>query len=144
MESLHYLLMKTHTRLNRRIMSEAAAMGLSPGQPKVLECLMRNGESNQKAIADYCEIEQATAGSILTRMERDGLISRTQRAGNRRSLYVSLTPQGKALGQRMEEVFRRADALAVSCLTQGQQAELLALLKMVCASEAEQEGDLEK
>lgn len=144
MEALYYLLMKAHTRLNRRIMSEAAALGLSPGQPKVLECLMRNGESNQKAIADYCEIEQATVGSILTRMERDGLISRTQRAGNRRSLYVSLTPHGEELGRRMEEVFRQADALAVSGLTLEQQGELLALLELVCASETEQEGDLTK
>lgn len=144
MEPLHYLLMKTHTRLNRRIMSEAAAMGLSPGQPKVLECLMRNGESNQKAIADYCEIEQATVGSILTRMERDGLISRTQRTGNRRSLYVSLTPRGEALGRRMEEIFRRADQLAASGLTREEQTELLSLLEKVCAFAAEQEGDLSK
>lgn len=55
--------------------------GYHPGQPKVLECLMEQGESNQKAIADYCEIEQATVGSILTRMERDGLIVRNQRGG---------------------------------------------------------------
>ncbi len=52
MEQLHYLLMKTHTCLNRWILEKAAALGLSPGQPKVLECLMQNGESNQKAIAE--------------------------------------------------------------------------------------------
>ena len=34
MESLHYLLMKTHTNLNRWILNEAAAMGLSPGSPR--------------------------------------------------------------------------------------------------------------
>ena len=98
MKSLHYLLMKTHSNVNRWIQSQAAALGLSPGQPKILECLMARGECNQKTIAADCEIEQATVGSILSRMERDGLVCRTQREGNRRSLYVSLTPRGRQLG----------------------------------------------
>lgn len=131
MESLHYLLMKTHVNLNRWILNEAAALGLSSGQPKVLEYLMEYGESNQKAIADYCEIEQATVGSILTRMERDGLIARNQREGNRRSLYVSLTPRGREMGERMVEIFRRADARAAADLSLEEQRALRELLEKV-------------
>ena len=48
MESLHYLLMKSHAMLSRRILSEASRLGLTPGQPKVLEFLLRHGESDQK------------------------------------------------------------------------------------------------
>ena len=141
MESLHYLLMKAHANLNRWILNEAAELGLSPGQPKVLECLMERGESNQKAIADYCEIEQATVGSILTRMERDGLVARNQREGNRRSLYVSLTPKGREMGERMAEVFRRADALAAAGLSEEERTLLPALLKKVyCAAAGEKEA----
>ena len=55
MESLHYLLMKTHTVLQRRIVSRAAGLGLTPGQPKILDYLLRYGESDQKTIASYCE-----------------------------------------------------------------------------------------
>ena len=134
MEPLHYLLMKTHTNLNRWILSEAAALGLSPGQPKILECLMQQGESNQKAIAAFCEIEQATVGSILLRMERDGLVRRAQRDGNRRSLYVSLTPEGEQAGARLAEVFRRADAQAAAQLTPEEREQLRTLLEKVCAS----------
>ena len=134
MESLHYLLMKAHANLNRWILNEAAELGLSPGQPKVLECLMERGESNQKTIADYCEIEQATVGSILTRMERDGLIVRSQREGNRRSLYVSLTPKGRAMGERMAAVFCRADVLAAAGLSEEERILLPVLLEQVyCA-----------
>lgn len=134
MESLHYLLMKTHTHLNRWILNEAAAIGLSPGQPKILECLMRSGEMNQKAIAACCEIEQATVGSILLRMEQSGLVRRTQRAGNRRSLYVSLTPKGEELGTQMAEIFRQADARAVARLSPEAQTQLRQLLEVVYAS----------
>lgn len=139
MESLHYLLMKTHINLNRWILNEAAALGLSPGQPKVLEYLMEYGESNQKAIADYCEIEQATVGSILTRMERDGLIARTQREGNRRSLYVSLTSRGREMGEKVAELFRRADARASAGLSGEEQLAIKELLKKVYCGIVEKE-----
>lgn len=134
MDALHYLLMKTHTNLNRWILSEAAALGLSPGQPKILECLMALGECNQKSIAAFCEIEQATVGSILLRMERDGLVRRKQRDGNRRSLYVSLTPEGEKLGAQMADIFRRADARAAAQLTPEEQKQLRVLLEKVYAS----------
>lgn len=68
MESLHYLLMKTHSMLSRGILSEAAKIGLTPGQPKILEFLLAKTEADQKTIAAYCEIEPATVGSILLRM----------------------------------------------------------------------------
>ncbi len=106
MESLHYLLMKAHTMLNKEIVERASGEGLSPGQPKILEYLLEFGESNQKAIASYCEIEQATAGSVLLRMESAGLIRRFQKDGNRRSLYVALTPKGLTAARRMEQIFK--------------------------------------
>lgn len=143
MEPLHYLLMKTHTNLNRRIMSQAAALGLSSGQPKVLECLLACGESNQKSIARFCEIEQATVGSILTRMERDGLVCRAQRAGNRRSLYVSLTTRGQEKAEQMQEIFRQADAQAAAALSQEEQQQLRALLERVYAAVATEKRELE-
>ena len=37
MESIHYLLMKAHTRLNKRIMGRVGALGLTPGKPKILQ-----------------------------------------------------------------------------------------------------------
>lgn len=141
MESLHYLLMKTHTNLNRWILNQAAAVGLSPGQPKVLECLMQLGECNQKAIATYCEIEQATVGSILSRMERDGLIRRVQQGGDRRSLYVSLTSHGQEMAQTMRQIFQEADAKAVKQLSVEEQQALCEMLNKIYQSVVPQEGE---
>ena len=138
MESLHYLLMRAHVHVNRWILDEAAELGLSPGQPKVLEFLLAHGESNQKAIASYCEIEPATVGSILLRMERGGLIVRTQRRENRRALYVSLTPRGRELGEKMEQIFLRADTRAASLLTAEEEQTLCRLLERVCQSVVEE------
>ena len=85
MDTLHYLLMKTHAMLQRNIITQAAKIGLSSGQPKVLDYLLKYGENDQKTIAAYCEIEQANVGSILTRMENAGMVERKQKEGYRRS-----------------------------------------------------------
>jgi DNA-binding MarR family transcriptional regulator len=143
MESLHYLLMKAHTMLNRKIISGAADIGLSPGQPKILEYLTEFGENNQKTIADYCEIEQATVGSILLRMEAAGLISRTQKQGDRRAIYVSLTPAGREAARKMARVFAAQEEQAGAAMTAEELLELRRLLEKFCHSAIEKQGDME-
>ena len=68
--------MKTCLRMKRLVSAQAAPLGLSPGQPKIPEFLAQHGEHEQKDIADCCEIEPATVGSILLRMETAGLVTR--------------------------------------------------------------------
>ena len=130
MESLHYLLMRAHMQLNRIVLSQAAELGLTSGQPKVLEFLHMAGESDQKSIAGYCEIEPATVGSILGRMESSGLISRRQKDGNRRSLFVSLTPKGERFAEKIDAIFAAADKAAAASLSA---AQLDALKQALCA-----------
>lgn len=130
MEPLHYLLMKTHGAVKRAMLAEGAKLGLTPGQPKILEFLMNNGESDQKTLAADCEIEQATAGGILLRMEEAGLIARRRKDGNRRSLYVSLTPRGAEMARKMDEAAREVDRLAASLLSADEEE----LLKNMLAS----------
>lgn len=134
MESLHYLLMKAYSRMNHQICVRAAELGLTSGQPKILEYLWRYGENNQKAIAKYCEIEQATAGTILTGMENAGLIARERRDGNRRSLYVSLTEQGKKAAEQMEQIFREQEEQACIQMDQEEIRQLRDLLDKFCQS----------
>ena len=137
MESLHYLLMKAHTRMHRQIRARAAELKLTSGQPKILEYLLQFGESNQKAIADYCEIEQATVGSILMRMEATGLITRTQHQGNRRSLYVTLTTEGRAAAEEMEQIFIHEEEKVCANLTMEEQMQLRQLLEKLCSTNEE-------
>ena len=128
MESLHYLLMKTHTILNRRILTQAGRIGLTAGQPKVVEFLSQHGEADQTTIASYCEIEPATVGSILLRMERAGLVVRRQKEGNRRSLFVSLTPKGAQAAGEMAAVFQQVEGNAVRALSKEELEHLKILL----------------
>ena len=134
MESLHYLLMKAHTTLNRKIVAGVGKLGLTSGQPKVLDYLNRFGERDQKTIAAYCEIEPATVGSILTRMEAEGLILRRQRPGNRRSLYVSLTERGREAAAALDGVFAAAEEEATRAMSPDEVEALRAALERFCRS----------
>ena len=128
MDSLHHLWMKTYLQMSRRVMAQAAPLGLSPGQPKILEFLALHGEQEQKAIAEYCEIEPPTAGGILARMESGGLVIRRNRPGNRRSLYVSLTRRGEELAETLCGIFASAEGQMTAGLTDEERATLVRLL----------------
>lgn len=129
MESFHHLLMKTYLRLNRKVQMQAAKLGLSPGQPKILEFLFQYGENEQKVIAEHCEIEPATVGSILLRMESADLVRRRNREGNRRSIYVSLTPKGREMAEKLKDIFAGAEDEIAAGLTQEERKTLIDLLE---------------
>ncbi len=132
MESLHYLLMKSHSMMQRHIFSEAQKIGLTSGQPKILDYLWKHEGSDQKTIAAYCEIEPATLASILLRMENKGLIERRQEKGNRRSLFVYMTEKGKAAAEQMHIIFETSDKQAANNITAVEVEELKRLLTKVC------------
>lgn len=132
MENMHYLLMKSNAMLSRRILSEVSRLGLTPGQPKVLDFLLQYNEADQKTIAAYCEIEQTTVGSILLRMENAGLVRRRQKDGNRRSLYVSLTPAGKEKAEKLMDIFRENENTATANLSETEIETLKELLTKLC------------
>lgn len=132
MESLHYLLMKSHSVMQRKIYSEAQKIGLTSGQPKILDYLYEHEGSDQKTIAGYCEIEPATLGSILLRMEQKGFIERRQKNGNRRSLFVYLTENGKEVCKKMHDVFSLKDKQAIEGLTAEEIENLKKTLTKIC------------
>lgn len=139
MESLHYLLMKSHSVMQRKIYSEAQKIGLTSGQPKILDYLYEHEGSDQKTIAGYCEIEPATLGSILLRMEQKGLIERRQENGNRRSLFVYLTENGKEICEKMHDIFSQADEQAIEGISSGEIEEIKTLLTKICLNLDEKE-----
>lgn len=131
MESVHYLLMRAHTRVNQQILAQAAAIGLTPGQPKVLEYLTAHEGSDQKSISAYCEIQPSTTATILAGMEKRGLIERRQAEGNRRSLYVYLTEKGREAARQMNVIFAETEKTALQGLQEEEVAQLKRLLDSI-------------
>ena len=116
------------TAFDRRV----KALGLTRSQWWVLNHLFRNDGITQSELADLLEIEKATLGRLLDRMEQKGWVRRENHAGDRRAKRVFLTqevePALKAMRAAAAEL--RRDALGeLSADQQGQFVDTLLTIK---------------
>lgn len=118
------------TTFDRRV----KALGLTRSQWWVLNHLFRNDGATQSELADILEVEKATLGRLLDRMEQKGWIRRESHAGDRRAKRVFLTdevePALKAMRAAAAEV--RRDAL--SGLSTAQQEQFVDALLAIKAN----------
>lgn len=93
---LYSILMKTYHAQRAKIRPYMKDIGLSVGQPKILNYLVAHDECSQRDIATGCDIEPATVSKILDTMEVKGLVERKRIQGDRRSFAIGISEQGKA------------------------------------------------
>lgn len=107
--TLHMALIKLNKAHRKRTHEEFTKVGLTLGQPKILDFLSKNDGCIQRELAESCNIEPATVTSILANMEKSGLIYRTENPKDRRVLNVFLTDKGKKSQREVEKVFNLID-----------------------------------
>lgn len=110
---LHYLLMANHTTMQKQIFSKIKYLGLTPGQPKVLDYLYEHDGAIQKDIAIGCYIEPASLSNILNGMEKSELIVRRLSDENRRNMNIFMTEKGKETCEIIRNEIKKAEALAL-------------------------------
>lgn len=131
--SFHYLLMASQALFQRKVMAHLTDCGLTAGQPKVLDYLGLHNGSVQKAIAAGCQIEPATLTGILNRMEEKGLIYRQMENGDRRSLHVYLTEEGKEKQKLVRETLEGLTREILLEISPEEQQVLLECLVKICS-----------
>lgn len=127
----HQLMLENHTLFSKHVFRRLADCQLSSGQPRVLEYLMDHEGAMQKEIAKACMIEPPSVTSVLSKMEREGLIVRSAKAGDRRSQDVALTQRGRELAALTAETFRQEEAAALQGLSREERETLVGLLERV-------------
>lgn len=70
-------------------------IGLSQGQPKILNYLVIHDRCKQVDLATSCDIKAATVSTILNNMEESGLIKRLNHVSDRRSGCITITDKGR-------------------------------------------------
>lgn len=131
--SFHYLLMASQGLFQRKVMARLAEHGLTAGQPKVLDYLGLHDGSVQKAIAAGCQIEPATLTGILSRMEEKGLLYRQMENGDRRSLHVYLTEEGKKKQKLVRQTLEDLTQELLGDMQSDERQALLAGLMKICS-----------
>ncbi|MCI8824671.1 MAG: MarR family transcriptional regulator [Lachnospiraceae bacterium] len=130
-DTLHYLLMVDHALLQKIFFANIRDSGLSLGQPKVLDFLKDHDGAVQKDIAKGCHIEPASLSTILTGMEKSGLITRETNENNRRNLYIYMTDKGKAICEQVTEHFSQIEKKALSGFTEEEIENILTYLTKI-------------
>ena len=104
------------TQFDRRV----KALGLTRSQWWVLNHLFRNDGVTQSELAVILEIEKATLGRLLDRMEQKGWVRREEHAGDRRAKRVFLTKEVEPAIKTMRAAAAdlRRDALSGLTATQ--------------------------
>ena len=129
----HKLLIGTLNAHFKRNQSQFMELGLTPGQPKILERLKEIDGCMQKELAAACEIEPATITSILPAMEKKGLISRESKvySSGKRSLSVTLTENGHLMERKVAKIINEVEELSFKGFTEEEKNVFLSMLERV-------------
>ncbi|MFC6281975.1 MULTISPECIES: homoprotocatechuate degradation operon regulator HpaR [Polaromonas] len=119
----------THTRPGLR------EHGLSDQQWRVLRVLGELGVVETGRVAREAFILGPSLTGVLSRMERDGLISRARDAEDQRRTVVELTRQGRETVKRLSHLIEAHYAHMEKSLGKQKLAQLYALLDEVIALE---------
>ena len=128
---LEMLLYRAFHAQRKRLRPFMAQLKLAPGQPKILYYLVSHEGCMQKEVAEYCDIEPATASRILDTMEKGGLIRRTVAENNRRAGSISLTETGLRQYQLWEARCREVEAEMLAGFSEKEKRELTEYLTRV-------------
>ena len=124
------------TTFDRRV----KALGLTRSQWWVLNHLFRNDGVTQSELADILEVEKATLGRLLDRMEQKGWVRREGHAGDRRAKRVFLTEEVEPAINTMRSAAADVRRDALSGLSASQQEQFVDALLAIKGNLSKQDS----
>lgn len=106
-------------------------LGITRAQWLVLTRLHRNPGVSQSELAEIIEVERASAGRMIDRLEANGWVERRALNGDRRVKRVYLTPEAERVHRRIWRVAEATVDDALRDLSAQEGAQLMRLLARV-------------
>ncbi|HEY2644958.1 MAG TPA: MarR family winged helix-turn-helix transcriptional regulator [Galbitalea sp.] len=119
---------RAHRALGQKLLQ---GTGLRTGQELVIMLLGDSPGKSQAEITRWLGVEPPTTAKMLARLERAGFVERVRSGDDRRKVLVSLTDKGRALPQRVGELWDELNRTATAGLSDSDQLELERLLLRV-------------
>ncbi len=117
--------------LRKRFDLAARGFGVTGPQWRVLAALQRTPGMNQCALAAWLEVEAITAGRMIDRLEKAGLVERRPDPADRRAWRLFLTDAADPLMTRLHDCADAVFAEALQAFSDDEHELLLALLDRV-------------
>lgn len=142
------LVMRRVVRLALRRLGAGVApkdLRLGEGQYHALHALYEHGPLNAGDLAHACSVSDPTISKMLKVLEHGGLVARQTDPTNRRVVWVSLTPQGREMHDKMVAKFDRTMAEVLAPLNDDELRDLIVafghLERLVGAADAASQAD---
>ena len=103
LDDFHMRLLRALHAQRSYMRSQLGALGLGPGQPKLLVYLAAHGPSTQRQIAAFFECDPGAVSRMLDALGRDGFVT-AQPGRDRRTRTVALTDRGLAAARSWDEL----------------------------------------
>ena len=123
-----FLLRRCRQLLQSMFLAECSAFGITPLQFAVMEVLSHLSGLNQRELAELAAIDLSTTAAIVPRLERLGIIARSHKSGDRRSVIIDLTDAGREMLVRMRPAVRRASDRLMQPLPKRDRERLTSIL----------------
>ena len=113
-------LVKDATRaLVRALQMRLAEHAVSFGHWTYLRILWEGDGLTQRELSEQAGVMEPTTFSAVKAMERLGYIHRRKRGGDRKKVYILLTPKGRRLRQRLVPLAEEVNSIAVRSVRPG-------------------------
>ena len=137
-------LVKDATRaLVRALQMRLAEHSVSFGHWTFLRILWENDGLTQRELSEEAGVMEPTTFTALKAMERLGYVTRRQVGGDRRKVYVFLTPRGRALKRELVPLAEEVNAVAARGVRKPDiavtRAVLLAIIENLAREDAAQD-----
>ena len=86
----------------------------------------------QKDLAASLSLDNSSVVRLLDNLEAAGLVQRQEEAGDRRAKAIALTPQGRAIADKVEVAVRQVRADALAGLSEADIATTFRVLDHIC------------
>jgi DNA-binding MarR family transcriptional regulator/NAD(P)-dependent dehydrogenase (short-subunit alcohol dehydrogenase family) len=110
---------------------EVSPLDITPVQEALLLVLASGGEIDQKSLAELVALDASTAGNVIGRLEKRGLITRKENASDRRARLVSVTAKGEALSRKLVPIAQRAADRLLQPLSLVERSEFIRLMRKI-------------
>ena len=139
-EFLPYRLTVAAQQVSRRLARLYAGEGLSVPEWRVLAHLNHSGAVSVRDIHDRVSLDKSVVSRAATRLDRAGLLRKSVDAGDRRLVALELTPEGRALMDRLTVLAEAFQARLMAELGPDAATTLAALDRLSRDPEAADQG----
>ena len=132
---LLYLLARVSHVLSGEFHQQLRRRGVGVPVWRVLASLSGSKGETVTGLAEVCLLQQPTMTKLLDRMVRDGLVTRSQDARDRRVVRVALTVKGEGLAEELIRAARQHEVSVLARFPEIETTDVKSLLRTILERE---------